>query len=124
MRKEMENRLINFAVDLFEMSKDLSNSFVATHLANQILRSSTGAALNFAEALSAESRKDFIHKTSIVLKELRESNVNLRIISRMKICKDEMKINQAIQESEELVSIFYRSIETAKKNGNEVTKGR
>ncbi|MCK9400786.1 MAG: four helix bundle protein [Bacteroidales bacterium] len=124
MRKEMENRLINFAVDLFEMSKDLSNSFVATHLANQILRSSTGAALNFAEALSAESRKDFIHKTSIVLKELRESNVNLRIISRMKICKDEIRIDNAIRESEELVSIFYRSIETAKKNATEVTKGR
>jgi four helix bundle protein len=124
MRKEMENRLINFSVDLFELSKILNSSFISTHLTNQILRSSTGAALNFAEALSAESRKDFIHKTSIVLKELRETNVNLKIISRMNICKDEMKINQAIQESEELVSIFYKSIDTAKKNGNEVTKGQ
>jgi four helix bundle protein len=122
MRKEMENRLINFAVDLFEISKELSNSFVATHLTNQILRSSTGAALNFAEAQSAESRKDFIHKSSIVLKELRETNVNLRIIMRMNICKDSSRINQAMLESEELVAIFYKSIETAKKNGLEIRK--
>jgi len=124
MRKEMENRLINFAVDLFEMSKELNNSFVATHLTNQMLRSSTGAALNFAEALSAESRKDFIHKTSIVLKELRESNVNLKIMARMKICKDVVIINKVIQESEELVAIFYKSIETAKKNSSDITKRR
>jgi four helix bundle protein len=122
MRKEMENRLINFAVDLFEISKDLSNTFIATHLTNQILRSSTGAALNFAEAQSAESRKDFIHKSSIVLKELRETNVNLKIIYKMNICTDDARINFAIKESEELVAIFYKSIETAKRNGIELRK--
>jgi four helix bundle protein len=122
MRKEMENRLINFAVVLYEMSKDLGNNFASTNLANQILRSSTSAALNFGEAQAAESRKDFIHKTSIVLKELRETNVNLQIISRIKICKDEMKISCALKESDELVSIFYKSVETARKNSKEMTK--
>jgi four helix bundle protein len=123
MRKEMENRLINFAVDIFEMSKSLSSSFVATHLANQILRSSTGAALNFAEAQSAESRKDFIHKSSIALKELRETNVNLRIIKRMNICKDNSRIELVMKESDELIAIFYRSIDTAKKNGAGIKNG-
>ena len=122
MRKEMENRLINFAVVLYEMSKDLGNSFESKNLANQILRSSTSAALNFGEAQAAESRKDFIHKTSIVLKELRETNVNLQIILRIKICKDEMKISSALKESDELVSIFYKSVETARKNAKEMTK--
>lgn len=122
MRKEMENRLVNFTVILYEMSKDLGNSFASTHLANQILRSSTSAALNSGEAQAAESRKDFIHKTSIVLKELRETNVNLHIISRIKICQDEMKISYALRESEELVSIFYKSVETARKNSKEMTK--
>jgi four helix bundle protein len=122
MRKEMENRLINFAVALYEMSKDLGNSFESTNLANQILRSSTSAALNFGEAQAAESRKDFIHKTSIVLKELRETNVNLQIISRIKICRDEMKISYALKESDELVSIFYKSVETARRNSKEMTK--
>jgi four helix bundle protein len=98
------------------MSKDLGTSFAATHLSNQILRSSTSAALNFAEAQAAESRKDFIHKTSIVLKELRETNVNLHIITRIKLCNDEEKVILALKESEELVSIFYKSVETARKN--------
>ncbi len=115
----MENRLINFSVVLYEMSKELGNSFAATHLANQILRSSTSAALNFAEAQAAESRKDFIHKTSIVLKELRETNVNLHIITRIKICNNDEKVFRALKESEELVSIFYKSVETARKNSLE-----
>jgi four helix bundle protein len=122
MRKEMEERLVNFAVELFEVSKELDACFISTHLANQIMRSSTGAALNFAEAQSAESRKDFIHKSSIVLKELRETNVNLRIIIRMNICKDNSRIIRVMQESNELVAIFYKTIETAKRNGIELKK--
>ena len=119
MRKEMENRLINFSVALFELSKDLGTSFAATHLSNQIFRSSTSAALNFAESQAAESRKDFIHKTSIVLKELRETNVNLQIITRIKICNSDEKVFSALKESEKLVSVFYKSVETARKNSLE-----
>jgi four helix bundle protein len=122
MRKEMENRLINFAVEIYEISKELSNSFVATHLANQILRSSTSAALNFAEAQSAESRKDFVHKSSITLKELRETNVNLRIMNKMNLCKNTPGIETVLKESDELIAIFYKSVETAKKNGAGIKK--
>ena len=116
MRKEMEIRLIDFSVLLYELSKNFGDTFIANHLANQILRSSTGAALNFAEAQAAESRKDFIHKTSIVLKELRETHVNLQIIQRINICMDNDKVGLALDESDQLVSIFYKTVETAKRN--------
>ena len=122
MRKEMEIRLIDFSASLYEMSKVMGDSFIANHLTNQILRSSTGAALNFAEAQAAESRKDFIHKTSIVLKELRETHVNLQIIQRMKICNNEEKIMDVLNESNQLVSIFYKTVETARKNSFEIKK--
>jgi four helix bundle protein len=122
MRKEMEIRLIDFSASLYEMSKVMGDSFIANHLTNQILRSSTGAALNFAEAQAAESRKDFIHKTSIVLKELRETHVNLQIILRMKICNNEEKIMEVLNESNQLVSIFYKTVETARKNSIEIKK--
>ena len=112
----MEIRLIDFSVLLYELSKNFGNTFIANHLANQILRSSTGAALNFAEAQAAESRKDFIHKTSIVLKELRETHVNLQIIQRINICMDNDKVGLALDESDQLVSIFYKTVETAKRN--------
>lgn len=116
MRKEMEKRLIAFVVLLFETSKELDRGFNANHLSNQIFRSSSSAALNYAESQASESRKDFIHKTSLVLKELRETNVNLKIIAGLKICKSQRILIKALQDSEELVSIFYRSVETAKKN--------
>jgi len=122
MRKEMEIRLIDFSASLYEMSKEMGDSFIANHLTNQILRSSIGAALNFAEAQAAESRKDFIHKTSIVLKELRETHVNLQIILRMKICNNEEKIMEVLNESNQLVSIFYKTVETARKNSIEIKK--
>jgi len=118
----MEIRLIDFSASLYEMSKEMGDSFIANHLTNQILRSSTGAALNFAEAQAAESRKDFIHKTSIVLKELRETHVNLQIILRMKICNNEEKIMEVLNESNQLVSIFYKTVETARKNSIEIKK--
>ena len=55
MRKEMEMRLIQFSIQLFDLSKKLDGSFGSNHLSNQIFRSSTSAALNFAEAQGAES---------------------------------------------------------------------
>ncbi|MDZ7742584.1 MAG: four helix bundle protein [Bacteroidota bacterium] len=85
MRKEIENRLIGFSVEVINLSKSMGNEFVDKHMANQIIRSSTSAALNYGEAQGAESRNDFTHKISVVLKELKETHVNLTIISRSKL---------------------------------------
>ena len=52
----------------------------------------------------------------VVLKELRESNVNLKIIYRLKIYKDEAEMQWALQEVHELISICVTSINTASKN--------
>ena len=116
MRWEMEMRLIDFSVSFYELSKELGNTYVANHLSNQILRSATSAALNFAEAQGAESRKDYNHKVSIVLKELRETHVNLQIIKKMKICKDQSKSELALDESNQLAAIFCKTVQTIKKD--------
>jgi four helix bundle protein len=116
MRQELEKRLILFAVSLHTLCKELDDSFVATHLSNQLLRSVTGAALNYGEAQGAESRKDFIHKTSIVLKELRETHINLQILLHTGICNSNENIISLLDECNQLVSIFYKTIMTAKKN--------
>ena len=75
MREKIEQRLIEFSISIIKMCRNLNDEFVSQHLAKQIVRSSTSCALNFGEAQGAESRKDFIHKTSIVLKEDRKSVV-------------------------------------------------
>lgn len=58
----------------------MPNNKFANHLAGQLVRSCTSPALNYGETQGAESKKDFIHKMSVVLKELRESLNCLKII--------------------------------------------
>lgn len=115
MRKELEERLIDFSVLIFEISKSVDKEYFGNYLINQLLRSTASAALNYGEAQSAETKKDFIHKIGAVLKELRESDVNLKILRKAKIIEDGDKMNKALDESHQLVSIYYRTIHTAKK---------
>ncbi len=113
---ELEERLINFAVLIIEIANELPNTKVGNHLSGQLVRSGTSPALNYGEAQSGESRKDFIHKIKIVLKELRETFVCLKIIHRTKLYKSEKKIQTALKENDELISIFVKSVETAQRN--------
>lgn len=52
----------------------------------------------------------------VILKELRETFVCLKIIRRSKLYKTENKIIKAKKENNELISIFVKSIETVQKN--------
>ena len=116
MKVDLEERLIAFSVSIIQLSEKLPNSRAGNHLANQLVRSGTSPALNYGEAQGAESRKDFIHKLKIVLKELRETQIGLKIISRSQIYQPDEQLKSLITESDELISIFYKSIETAKEN--------
>ena len=112
-RKELEERLIEFSVITAEIINKMPKNKFANHLANQLVRSCTSPALNYGETQSAESTKDFVHKMSIVLKELRESLNCLKIIKRTNYYHSGSPINRAITECNELVAIFYRSVQTA-----------
>jgi four helix bundle protein len=116
MRQKLEERLIDFAVSIYRLCDELDDTFACNYLSNQIFRSCNAAALNYAEAQSAESRKDFIHKTSIVLKELRETHVNLQIMYVAGIYKTEDLLKQLIDEGNQLVAIFHKTVMTARKN--------
>jgi len=102
----MEKRLTDFAVSIIELGKDLKNSFEARHLNEQIIRSSSSLALNFGELMGSESRKDFIHKCSIVLKELRETYIYLKIMegATSHACPDKLKVVK--KECNEHISIL------------------
>ena len=113
---DLEERLINFSVLIIEITDEMPNKKAANHLSGQLIRSGTSPALNYGEAQSAESRKDFVHKIKIVLKELRETFVCLKIIRRAKLYKMQEKVDKALIENNELISIFVKSVETAQKN--------
>ncbi|MCD4794946.1 MAG: four helix bundle protein [Bacteroidales bacterium] len=115
---DLEDRLINFAIRISEVVDALPNTALGKYLKGQMIRSGTSPALNYGEAQSAESSKDFIHKLKIVLKELRETLVGLKIIKRKPLIEPSNKLNPIIKENNELISIFVKSIDTAKKNLN------
>ena len=117
---DLENRLINFAVSIIDIVEALPNTRAAKHIAGQLVRSGTSPAPNYGEAQSAESRKDFIHKLSIVLKELRETEICLKIINRSKSSNDSASASQLISECRQLVAIFQKSINTAKTNNKKM----
>jgi four helix bundle protein len=115
-KHNLEERLIDFSVLIIEITENMPQGFASKHLSNQLIRVGSSVSLNYAEAQSGESRKDFIHKMKIVLKELRETLVCLKIINRAIIKYAEPKIENAMTECNELISIFVKSIETASKN--------
>ncbi len=113
---DIEERWIDFAVDIIFFVESLPNTKSATHLGGQLLRSGTSPSLNYGEAKSAESKNDFFHKMIVCLKELRESYNCLRIMHRAKIYKSEQQVKELITECNELISIFVKRIETASRS--------
>src|SRR5688572_25786959 len=79
---DLEDRLVKFAVRIIKLAEALPNTKTGNHVRGQILRCGTSPAPNYAEAQSAESRADFIHKIKVALKELRETKVWLLIIEQ------------------------------------------
>ena len=109
---DLEDRLIDFAVRITYVVEALPETKTAKHIAGQLVRSGTSPAPNYGEAQSAESRRDFIHKMKIALKELRETLIWLKIIERKGICPPE-RMAEIIRECNELISIFVKSVQTA-----------
>jgi len=83
------------------------------HIAGQIMRSGTSPAPNYGEARGAESHADFVHKLGIVLKELNETSIWLRVIERSEIVKKELLMD-IVAENRELCRIFTASLKTAR----------
>jgi four helix bundle protein len=115
MKFDLEERLINLSVLILEISEKLPETKGSNHLCGQLVRSGTAPALQYGEAQSAESRKDFIHKMKIALKELRESLICLKIIERKKYIIEPL-LDDSKKELHELISIFVKSIDTASRN--------
>ena len=111
---DLEERFIEFAVRIIKLAELLPDSRIGNHIRGQILRCGTSPAPNYGEAQGAESTADFIHKLKIVLKELRETKVWLQIVLRADILSKNQILGFLLNESEELISIIYTSIETAK----------
>ncbi len=118
---ELEERVIDFAVSIVNIVEEIKQSYAGNYYGNQLIRSSGSPALNYGEARSAESHKDFVHKMGICLKELRESHNCLKIIFRANLyIGEEEKILKVLDENNQLISIFVASIKTSKNNNSKI----
>lgn len=116
---DLEERLIRFAVDVILICGKIDGNFASQHLSKQLIRSATSSALNYGEAQSAESSRDFLHKMKLCLKELRESLVNLKIQKGADLIKNIERLELLMKENNELIAIFVSSIRTSQ-NKNKI----
>ena len=65
---DLEDRLIDFAIEISKIEENLPSSKFANHIGEQLIRSGSSPALNYGEAQSVESPNDFIHKLKVVFK--------------------------------------------------------
>ena len=120
---DLEERLLEFAAAVIEVSEKLPNSRAGNHLAGQFLRAGTSPYGNHGEAQAPESADDFIHKMKICHKELRETLRWARLINRMRWLGSDDQLAFVLCESEELVRIFKASIRTAEQNRAKPRRG-
>lgn len=84
-------------------------------LSRQLLKSGTSIGANAEEGSAAQSKKDFIAKFSISLKEARETHYWLRLLRDSKLVDFEDAKN-LIQECEEIQKIITSILKTSKQN--------
>jgi len=109
---DIQERLVDFAVRIIKVCNHLPDTTAGRHIAHQLMRSGTSAAPNYAEARSAESKRDFVHKLKICLKELNETEVWLQIIARGDMLHVS-SLSEVVRECNELCRIMNASIKTS-----------
>ena len=114
MNNRTNERLLNLAVEIGRTCDRLPNTRFGNQIADQLVRSGTSPGTNYEEACAAESRKDFIHKMSIALKELRESYFWLRLIVQSRLIPDDLSI--LVDECRQLLRISGKTVTTARRN--------
>jgi len=97
---------------VIEIVERLPKTKAGNHVGGQLVKSGTSPLANHGEAQAAESRRDFLHKMRICLKELRESSRWLALIRRARSLKLGSEVESALQETDELIRIFVKSIQT------------
>ena len=115
-RYDLEERLLNYAADIIRFTESMLKTDSGRHISNQLMRSGTAPLGHQGEAVSAESSRDFIHKMKVALKELREADRWLKLVTRVPLVPADVSAKPLLVETDELIRIFVASIKTAQRN--------
>jgi four helix bundle protein len=106
----LAERTVDYGLAVMEYCESLPCTAAGRHVGDQLLRSATSVAANYAEASEAESTADFVHKMKVAMKELKGSRVWLIFASRLAPCE---AVESLRAESRELLLMVGKSINTA-----------
>lgn len=113
---DLEDRLVEYTCRMIDVVEALPNTRSGNYIAGQLIKSCHSPTFNYGEVQAAESRADFIHKLGICLKELKECRTALKIIVKRQMIKPIERLQDVFKETEELIAIVAKSIDTAQKN--------
>jgi len=113
---DLEDRFVNFTCKMIDVVEALPNTRTGNYIAGQLIRSCHSPTFNYGEVQAAESRNDFIHKMGIVLKELKECRIALKVIIKKQLIKPINGLDEIFKETQELIAIIAKGLETARKN--------
>lgn len=117
MRKKsiVYDKAFMFAIKIVNLYKSLCKEKHEFVLSKQLLRSGTSIGANISEALEGQSKKDFIAKLQISLKEANESRYWINLLKETDYI-DEVCENDMINSLEEIIKILVSILKTSKIN--------
>lgn len=113
----VRDRSFAFAVRIVKVARALRDGQREYSLAGQVLRSGTSIGANIEEALSAETRADFVHKLAVAAKETRETGYWLRLLVASEVVAVDL-VEPLAAECGELLAIINSIILTTRRNAD------
>jgi four helix bundle protein len=114
MKKNLiQDRTFDFSLEIIKVYSEMvqKKEYV---LSKQLLRSGTSIGANVEEAIGGQSKRDFLSKMNISLKETRETHYWLRLLKQSKLV--EVDFNPILKESKEIMNIISAIVKTTKEN--------
>ena len=110
-----KEKSFDFAVRVVKLYRFLCDNKKEYVLAKQLLRSGTSVGANIAEALQGQSKKDFLSKISIALKEAHETQYWIELLFASDII-DENQKRSILKDCGELIAILTATVKTTRQN--------
>lgn len=108
----------SFALSTVKFCRKLMNEQKEYVMSRQLLRSGTSIGANIEEAIHAQSRKDFINKMSISLKEAFESRYWIRLVGDSGFASLE-EISELLYKINAIIALLTSIIKTTRSNDRE-----
>ena len=100
----VREKSFDFALTILGLCRTLQDAREYV-VSKQLMRSGTSIGANIEEAVAAESRKDFLHKMNLALKEARESHYWLRLLDASALVPN-LEVAAYLKRADELVRLL------------------